>query len=61
MSIGFDNMKIFGTLYKRSFGEVLGLNSDWRWESGDKSFDKFGSEGLQRKGEVTRIKMRAVE
>lgn len=60
MSIEFGNMKIFGNLYKKSFGEVMGLDSDWRFESGDKSLDKFGSEGLQRNGEVTGIKMRAV-
>lgn len=30
MSIGFGNMKIIGNLYKRSFGEVIGLDNDWR-------------------------------
>ena len=60
MSIEFGNMKIFGNLYKRSFGEVMGLDSDWRVESGDQSLDKFGSKELERNGEVTRIKMRAM-
>lgn len=36
------------------------LDSDWRVESGDQSLDKFGSKELERNGEVTRIKMRAM-